>query len=85
MKTKLQSLLDMKTITLLLKNNMASFLTGEALLAQCEFEELVTRFHGESGEKISPEDAEAAKSDADLFIRQIDLAIEHARSELESE
>ena len=85
MKKKLQSLLDMKTMALLLKNNMASFLTGEALLAQCEFEELVTRFHGESAEWILPEDAEAARSDVDLFISQLDRAIERARSESESE
>lgn len=81
MKKKLQFLLDMKTMALLLKNNMASFLTGEALLAQCEFEELVARFHRESGEGISPEDADAAGSDVDLFISQLDLAIERARNE----
>ncbi len=85
MKKKLQSLLDMKTMALLLKNNMASFLTGEALLAQCEFEELVKRFHGESAGRISPEDAEAARGDVDLFISQLDRAIERVRNESESE
>lgn len=83
MKEKLQSLLDMKTMALLLKNNMASFLTGEAVLAQCEFEELVERFHRESGDRLSAEDAEAAKGDVDLFISRLDRAIENARNESE--
>ena len=85
MKKRLQSLLDMKTMALLLKNNMASFLTGEALLAQSEFEELVTRFHGERALWISPEDAAAARSEVDVVINRLDRAIERARNESESE
>lgn len=81
MKSKLQSLLDMKTLALLLKSNMNSFLTGEAMIAQIEFEQLVIQFCNENGDWISPQDCETAKSDVDYFIRQIDLAIERHQKE----
>jgi hypothetical protein len=81
MKKKLQSLWDMKTIVLILKNNMASFLTGEALFAQHEFEQLVMQFCDENKDRISPQDGETAKNDVDFFLKQIDLAIEHTQKE----
>ena len=81
MKKKLQSLWDMKTIVLILKNNMASFLTGEVLFAKHELEQLVMQFCDENSDWISPQDGEAAKNDIDFFLKQIDLVIEHTRKE----